>query len=147
MWKAVEGGCMSADSEKDTSRAVVKTYLPEYQREQWDAHAEELDMSRSEFVKTMVQAGRRGFDGATEPERSDESVDQSSDEQTVVRQDSTLDETVLDALSTDEYLSWDGLLAAVTDDIESRLEETLQELQADDEVRYSGRHGGYTLES
>jgi hypothetical protein len=48
-------------------------------------------------------------------------------------------------LSESEYQSWDELLAALIDDIESRLDETLQELQASDTVRYSGRHSGYAL--
>jgi len=47
-------------------------------------------------------------------------------------------------LSTDTY-SWDELLEAVSDDIESRLDEALEELQANNRIRYSGRHGGYTV--
>jgi hypothetical protein len=57
-----------------------------------------------------------------------------------------LETTVIERLSTEGYLSWDELLAAVTTDIEDRLEESLQSLQADDRVRYSGRNGGYTLD-
>jgi len=49
-------------------------------------------------------------------------------------------------LSSDSY-SWEELLEAVSDDIESRLDETLEELQAANEIRYSGRHGGYTVVS
>jgi hypothetical protein len=141
---------MAADSES-TSKVVVQTYLPEYQREEWDAHADDLDMSRSEFVKTMVQAGRRGFEGSPQPE-SEPAAPTSSSETGAEQLDrtqvsETLEETVLNALSAEDHLSWDELLAAVTEDIESQLEETLQELQADDRVRYSGRHGGYTLDA
>ena len=50
---------MAADGEERTS---VRTYVPEYQKEAWAAHADELDMSQSEFVRTMVQAGRSGFE-------------------------------------------------------------------------------------
>jgi ribosomal protein L17 len=46
-------------------------------------------------------------------------------------------------LDDEEYLSWDELVEALTGDIESRLEDALQDLQSDDDVRYSGRHGGY----
>lgn len=133
---------MAADSEPDTSRTVVQTYVPAYQRDEWDEHADELGMSRSEFVKTMVQAGRRGF-GAD--------VDQSSPTDktsTAGAGDATdLTDHVLETLSDNECLSWDELLAAVTGDVESRLEETLQELQSDDEIRYSGRKGGYVLDN
>jgi hypothetical protein len=127
-----------AESGVDTERTVVKTYVPAYQREEWDDHAEELDVSRSEFVRSMVQAGRRGFEGTQPPacDDSDEQVEGGAD----------VESTVLETLSADEYLSWDQLLAAVTEDIEDRLEATLQQLQAADRVRYSGRNGGYTLE-
>jgi len=133
---------MAADSEKDTSRTVVKTYLPAYQRDEWDEHADELGMSRSEFVKAMVQAGRRGF----EPEVRPEPTTDDAEGETNSADDDLIEAAVFDALSTDDYRSWDELLDAVSDDIEGRLEDTLQELQANDRVRYSGRHGGYTLE-
>lgn len=138
---------MAADSEKDTSRTVVKTYVPAYQREQWDDHADELEMSRSEFVKAMVQAGRRGFEGTPTPEQ-ETSADESESSTATPSPETghSMEETLLDVLSTGSYLSWDELLAAVSDDIESRLEETLQDLQAENSIRYSGRHGGYTLE-
>ncbi|MEF8787056.1 MAG: DUF5805 domain-containing protein [Haloarculaceae archaeon] len=141
---------MATESD-ETSKVVVQAYLPEYQRDEWDAHADDLDMSRSEFVKTMVQAGRRGFEGHPAP--TTETVtpagpNGSAPEQSETSQTSeTLEATVLDALSAEDHLSWDELLEAVTDDIESQLEDTLQKLQADDRVRYSGRHGGYTLDA
>jgi hypothetical protein len=52
---------------------------------------------------------------------------------------------VLAVLQETEFAGWDVLLAGITDDIEERLEETLEELQSDDRIRYSGRHGGYTV--
>lgn len=142
---------MATDSEKDTSQVVVQTYLPEYQREAWDAHAEELGMSRSEFVKSMVQAGRRGFEGQPTPETETAVSEQPAQEQVRTEHTGTatetLEETVIEALDNAEYLSWDNLQEAVTEDIETQLEETLQTLQSADRVRYSGRHGGYALDS
>lgn len=134
-----------ADSEQDTTRTSVKTYVPAYQRAEWDDHAEELDMSRSEFVRMMVQAGRRGFEGTRERESDSENTG-GQEPPTGDASPANLEETVLETLTVDQYLSWDELLRAVTDDIEQRLEETLQDLQANDEIRYSGRNGGYTLE-
>lgn len=123
---------MSDDA--DTSRTAVKTYVPAYQKDEWQAHADELDMSQSEFVRTMVQAGRAGFEpGREEPTSSDADPGGNG-----------LETRVLKLLSGDTY-DWDELLEAVSDDIESRLDETLEELQARDEIRYSGRHGGYTV--
>lgn len=44
-----------ADAEESVA---VKTTVPAYQRDEWDQHADELGMSRSEFLRCMVQAGR-----------------------------------------------------------------------------------------
>jgi hypothetical protein len=138
---------MATEPERDTSRTVVKTYVPAYQREEWDEHADDLDMSRSEFVRSMVQAGKRGFGEWSKSIDQEESGDKmGSLEDTEESQDRELEELVLETLSEAKYLSWEQLLAAVTDDIESRLEETLQSLQDDNKVRYSGRNGGYTRE-
>jgi hypothetical protein len=145
-----------SDSEVETERVAVRTYVPKYQRDQWDEHADDLEMSRSEFVRTMVQAGRSGFfDGdsedsaaGTKQSGSDESLDENTSEAvpSEAPQGGDLESQVLDALSRESHLSWDELLAAVTDDIEDRLEDALQSLQAADRVRYSGRNGGYTID-
>ncbi|QLG47699.1 DUF5805 domain-containing protein [Natrinema halophilum] len=117
----------------DRSRKAVKTYVPAYQKSEWQSHADDLEMSQSEFVRTMVQAGRKGFESATtEPASSDS--DPGGD---------ALEKQVIELLSADTY-SWDELLEAVSDDIESRLDDTLEELQTNNRIRYSGRHGGYT---
>ncbi|MCU4717913.1 DUF5805 domain-containing protein [Halapricum hydrolyticum] len=128
----------------ETSRVAVKTYVPAYQKDEWREHADELDMTQSEFVRTMVQAGRRGF---LEDEESDEqnTEEPSSTETTAGETGDALAERVESALTAGEYYSWDELLAAITDNIEDRLEETLADLQDRNVVRYSGRNGGYTL--
>jgi hypothetical protein len=137
----------------DTERTSVKTYIPVYQREEWERHAEQLDMSRSEFIRTMVQAGRRSFDGQqgppVEPAEDESPTDATENAESRLAQELTdqheLDELIVETLSVDESLSWDELLAALTDDIEDRLEASLQRLQQDNVVQYSGRDGGYTL--
>ena len=133
---------MSSDSE----RATVRTYIPAYQKEQWQAHAEELDMSQSEFVRTMVQAGRSGFEPAgsetAEPDAAEGDSEEPRSPDATPRGDG-LKDRVQEILADGEYYEWDELLAELTDDIEERLEETLQELQSNNEVQYSGRHGGY----
>lgn len=118
----------------ETTRKSVKTYLPEYQKDEWKSHAEALGMSQSEFVRTMVQAGRNGFEPADE-EPSSGSADPRGN---------ALESRVLKLLSADTY-SWDELLEAISDDIEARLEETLNDLQNENRVQHSGRHGGYTV--
>jgi hypothetical protein len=128
---------MGDESEHDTERTVVQTYIPAYQRDQWDEHADRLGMNRSEFVKAMVQAGRSEF-GANEPGGSTQSEPD---------QEKSLEAEVCEILEESGPLSWDELLSDLTEDIESRLDATLQDLQSSDRVRYSGRDGGYILET
>ncbi len=133
-----------ADSEESTARTVVKTYVPKYQREEWDEHADELEMSRSEFVRTMVQAGRRGFEGTEPPSGEDEdSADADSSDGSAPED---LKSLVRETLAVEEYHSWEELLTATTEDVERRLEQALQELQSSGEIRHSPRNGGYTLD-
>jgi len=127
----------------DDDRSAVKTYVPGHQKDAWSDHADRLDMSTSEFVRTMVQAGRRNF------ELPDlEGPDEEPGEGTSSGRDprgSSLEDRIVEALRSDGVMSWDQLLAAVTEDVEDRLESTLDGLQDDNRVRYSGRDGGYVL--
>lgn len=128
-----------ADPDDDTSRTVVKTHVPKYQKRIWVDHAEALEMSQSEFLRTMVQAGRKGFESTGNDSPSTEPV------RTREGETADLDARVESILSGADPLSWDDLVAALTDDLEDRLEQVLQSLQEENRVRYSGRSGGYTL--
>ncbi|SDF70036.1 DUF5805 domain-containing protein [Halorientalis regularis] len=125
---------MSADGDVDTSRASVRTYVPAYQKEEWDRQADRMDMSLSEFVRSMVQAGRRGFEGGID---GDTSTNPSAES------DQGLEAQIVAELRERGCCSWDDLVTAVTDDIESELERTLQESQR---IQHSPRQGGYVLE-
>lgn len=119
-------------------RQSVKTYVPTEQKDVWRDHADELDMSLSEFVRTMVQAGRRGF-APTESVESEEPASGASDPR-----GHDLERGVRTALESGPC-SWDGLVEAVVGDVEDDLEATLDDLQDRNRVRYSGRDGGYVL--
>lgn len=147
-----------ATADGEITRTVVQTYIPEYQRDEWDAHAERLDMNRSEFIRTMVQAGRRGFDEYVTDEEGDTEEDLPSEDSPAQppmgehssptdpdMPDNQLEDVVIEELRRSEYLSWDDLLTEITDDIEARLDETLQQLQSENRINYSGRHDGYVL--
>ena len=121
----------------DDERVAVKTYVPVYQRETWRDHADDVGMSLSEFVRTMTQAGRRGFVEADETESSVERDDPGSNPWSDGLED-VIVETVGDGAA-----SWDELVAAATGDVEDRLDETLSRLQDKGTLRYSGREGGY----
>lgn len=136
-----------AEENDESERAVVTTYVPRYQKQQWKEHAEELDMSQSEFVKTMVQAGRRGFgeepgerDSATPS--SDRPPQGSSPED---GENDDLESTVIAALEDTPHMSWDDLLEAVIGDVEADLEETITTLQEQNRITHSPRKGGYVL--
>lgn len=126
-----------ADEDADTSRTAVKTYVPAYQKRIWTEHAADLGMSQSEFLSTMVQAGRRGFEPTSESGTSpaNAATDGSSD----------LEGRIETVLADSGPLSWDELVTELTDDIEERLDDALQDLQSENRVSYSGRSGGYTL--
>jgi len=136
---------MSSQTDRDTARTVVKTYVPAYQREKWDDHAEELGMSRSEFVRTMVQAGRRGFGAEAPAEGVDGESDTGGD--SGIGADDPLRGRVVESLDSRGPLSWDELREAVAGNIEGRIERVLDDLQEEGRVRHSGRQGGYVLES
>lgn len=127
----------------DSERVHVQTYVTSAQRERWREEATELNMSNAEYVRTMVQAGRRSFDLYTETGETDTAEeDRSSDATPGI---DGVKSSVLDVLDEQEFADWDALLAGVTDDVETRLEDTLGKLQSSDRIRYSGRHSGYTV--
>jgi hypothetical protein len=152
---------MSTDG-AETERVSVSTYVPAYQRETWAAEAESMGVSRSEYVRLMVQAGRRSFDldgNGGETAANGASADGDSDPVGRVTKGNPengggpgsnprgrgLEDRVLDLLDSGGYLDWDELVAGLTDDIEDRLDAALDELQSANRVRYSGRNGGYTV--
>lgn len=119
-------------------RRSVKTYVPAEQKDRWRDHADELGMSQSEFVRTMVQAGRRGF--STGESGNPAEPDPSGSDP---RGDGL--ETRVESALADGPLSWEELVEAVVGDFEDQLEDALDALQDRNRVRYNGRKGGYTL--
>lgn len=142
-WTGITADHMATE-DLDTERKTVVTYVPAYQKARWAEDADRLGMSQSEFVRTMVQAGRRDFGVPGDPTEAGGNVETTPNDATSGAEEG-FEERVREALEADGHLSWDDLLARLTDDIEGRLDETLQRLQSADEVQYSGRHGGYTL--
>jgi len=127
---------------EETERTVVRTYVPAYQKDEWADAADELDMSQSEFVRTMVQAGRREFEipGDESTQGRAENTDDRDDTPGI----GALETRILDALE-DGPLSWEEIVEVIVGDMEERADDCLQELQAAGRVRYSGRDGGYVL--
>ncbi|MCU4925160.1 DUF5805 domain-containing protein [Halobacteria archaeon AArc-dxtr1] len=122
----------------DDERVAVKTYVPRYQKEAWSEHADTLEMSQSEFVRTMVQAGRRDFEIPSDGDSGEEAT-------AAADSDDAFGDRILAALDRNGALGWDELVEALVDDVEADLDRELERLQDENVIRYSGREGGYVL--
>jgi len=125
-------------------RVSVQTYVPTAQRQAWRDEADEMNMSQAEYVRSMVQAGRRSFDLG----RSGNDCMEPSEERCFPAANpggNGLKDRVLDILEYDGDADWEDIRAAVTDDIDDRLEKALSELQSEDTIKYSGRRDGYVV--
>jgi len=122
-----------------TDRTSVKTYVPRYQKDRWRARADDLDMTQSEFVRTMVQAGVHGL------ALDSESGDAAPAGETTGADDADLDDRVLAVLHERDVVAWDDFVEALANDFEARLEATLDALADEGVVKYSPREGGYVL--
>ncbi|MFB6085979.1 MAG: DUF5805 domain-containing protein [Halodesulfurarchaeum sp.] len=117
-------------------RVAITTYVPSFQKAEWESHAEALDMSQSEFIRTMVQAGRRGFGDSTPEEPDSRRANPGGD----VRQ------TVLQRLESQGELSWEELYDEIATDLETRVEEAIIELQEEGLITHKPRNGTYAIE-
>lgn len=129
-------------SSGDDERVAVRTTVPTFQKQEWERHADELGMSMAEYARTMIQAGRRGFDlgnGAS----SGTAVE--ADDPGSNPRGNGFEDRILQLLDEEGPLSWDDLVAELNDDFEERLEETLVEFQQEDVVRHSPRDGTYSV--
>jgi len=125
-------------------RVSVQTYVPTAQRQAWRDEADEMDMSQAEYVRSMVQAGRRSFE-LGDGESTGGGTGEGAGSPDANPGGNGLKDRVLDILEYDGVADWEDIRAAVTDDIDDRLEEALSELQIEDTIRYSGRRDGYVV--
>ncbi|AGN02857.1 hypothetical protein L593_14605 [Salinarchaeum sp. Harcht-Bsk1] len=129
-------------TEQDPERTSVRTYVPAYQKEEWATRANELEMSLSEFVRTMVQAGKRGFEGGQPAAESRDREKGGSGDATPGGQD--LETTVLDALENGP-LEFDELVDVVAEDFRRDVDEALGRLEEEDRVEHDRLDGGYRV--
>lgn len=123
-------------------RTAVRTYVPEHQRAVWAREADSMDMSLSEFVRSMVQAGRRDFELEGSSSSDQGGIEEHHPGGSTPR-GRALEDRVLATLESAGVAGWDDLVAALSDDFEERLEDVLDELQDRNEIRYAPRDGGY----
>lgn len=113
----------------------------------WEDDAEEIDVSLPEYVRRMARAGRRqwGFVHTEEPDTPQLNVDESMAESTTDASGSAVDlqDAILRVLSTTDGLDEAELTELVLDDLQSQIEQELQELKDADEVDYHLDKGGW----
>jgi hypothetical protein len=131
------------ESDLDTETKRVQTYIPAYQKEIWSEHADDLGMSRAEYIRTMVMSGRRGFltGSASDPDDNDTpGVGDAGHAELppVVR------ERVLITLRQLETADYDDLAEIVTVDVTEALDAVLDDLQQENVIRHQ-RDEGYEL--
>lgn len=107
-----------SDIESEAQKSV-KTYVPAYQKAEWKNHANELDMSLSEFVRTMVQGGRRTFE--EDPLHGDD-----TDATPGVK---PLETAILDSLTESTSKSFDEIVSDVSGDLEAEIESIIENLR------------------
>ena len=121
------------------NRVTINTYVPAYQCDLWKKHAESLDMNLSEFIRIMVQSGRRGFD--IKYQRDIVNSDSKNMHETPGV--TSLKIQILSLFNNENCLSWNDIVQSVTHSIEENIESTLKSLQEENLIQYNGRAGGY----
>lgn len=122
----------TTDTDREATVAVQCT-VPEYQRQEWEQHAEDLDMSLSEFLRCMTQAGRNGFTAQSNEASTESNQTRNSTE--IVEFD------LLAFIREHGPIDWDDIMTALEADVETYL----NSLQTDGSVVYSGQAGGYVV--
>jgi len=115
---------------------TVRLKVPKSQLELWDEDADEFDMPRTEFIRQMVQAGRREFglqDNAPESTEPSSSLNPSAEtpDDLESRVETQLDETPT---------PFDEIVGAITGDIEREVGNILQDASY---ASYDPVDGGY----
>lgn len=131
---------MPSQESVDTDRAVVTTYVPAYQKSAWESHATDLDMSQSEFVRSMVQAGRRGFgveSDSTGPSATDDrhTADSVEDRPPDVTPGVDTRRMVLQTLEESGPLTGEEIVDVVLEEWRGVIGETLEELLQEGAIR------------
>ncbi|MFC7226786.1 DUF5805 domain-containing protein [Salinirubellus salinus] len=135
----------SGGTDDPNERVGVRTYVPAYQRDLWRDQADELGMSLSEFVRTMVQSGRSGFERVESGQATPSKPVEGGSPDATPGGDG-LETGVVELLQSEGPLDWDQLVEGLAGDFEERLEDALDSLQSANRVKYSGRAGGYVVD-
>lgn len=101
----------------------VKTSAPVEQVEIWEEEAEKMNVTRAEYIRLMMQAGRRQFPICENGDGDGGGID--------------IGEQVMTALREHETLQWDELVQEAVGDIEEQVEDVIRDLEDDGKVEVS----------
>ena len=109
--------------------------VPEYQLEIYDEEADRLGFaSRSEYVRSMINAGRREF--GLDPQGS-------TGEDGAAR--ASLEDRIVALLEEADGLTEEEVVAALTEDVEERVTDILNELNDEERIDYDVRRSGFVV--
>lgn len=117
--------------EEHPEKKRAKTYAPIEQVELWDEEADKMGITRSEYMRFMIQAGRRQFPICNTDNGGSDGID--------------IENRVLSALDEHGELTWDELIEETVGDIEEAIEDTIEELDEDGTVSISLRNNTISL--
>lgn len=112
-------------------RKRIRTSAPNEQIEIWEEEADAMNVTRAEYMRLMIQAGRRQFPICDTGNAESDGLH--------------IENQVLSALEEEGELTWEELIEAAVGDIEEQIEETLEKLDDDGKVSISIRNNTVSL--
>lgn len=110
--------------------------------QEWVEEADDSDVSRSEWFRRLVRAGRRqwGYDHVEEPDEPGMNLDEPSSDNDSI---DDLEAAILRNLSTSEGVDQEELAELLLDDLQEQMETALQSLKDDGKVDIDLTKGGW----
>lgn len=134
----------------------VTVYVPEGTRDRWKDAAENMEMSQSEFVAAMTEAGQKKFDTKIEPDETDDEIREARNyferelknerrekEQLEEQLHGGEQQAITNFIESNPGASYQDIVKYVTDTAPSRVSNHLEEMNG--QSIWSGGDGYYTF--
>lgn len=134
----------------------VTVYVPEGTRDRWQDEAEKMEMSQSEFIAAMTEAGQKKFDTTVEPDETDDEIREARNYfqrelENVRREKEKLEEhlhggerqAITNFIESNPGVSYQDIVTHVADTAPSRVSNHLEEMNG--QSIWSGGDGYYTF--
>lgn len=135
-----------------SDKVPVTVYISEEQRDDWREEADAMDMSQSEFVGSMTNAGRKKFDIDVEPDETDSELREARDYyrremEKERREKERLEEqlhggerqAITNFIEANPGVSYQEIVEHVVDTAPGRVSDHLEEMNG--QSIWNGRHG------